>query len=268
MIEYIKEEKSLNRISRELKLNKSTIYYHYKKIRGKKTIKPSFIIKESEIEGEIVGLFAADGGACPQSQYQVSYYLGYDEEEYAKKFSEKLEEFFNKKVYFYKSKKRSEIILRYSSKDIYYFIKYYLEWKNPKTYSIRLKTINHNINFLRGFLRGYLDGDGYTGRNGRLVYYAGVSKRMLKQMSTILTTLGYSPRLTVYKNKNKKRRDLYFLRLKPDEAISFLKFIDPRNPKRRMGLLGFEPKLRAIRRKRKAFSSPRAPVIARLDYSP
>ena len=52
MINKIKEGISINNISKELGLAKSTIYHHYKKIKGKKYVVPNFVSKLDREEGE------------------------------------------------------------------------------------------------------------------------------------------------------------------------------------------------------------------------
>ena len=57
----LNEGRSLNRISRQLSLNKSTVYYHYRKIFGKKTKDVNIAYVSDNKIGEFVGAFAGDG---------------------------------------------------------------------------------------------------------------------------------------------------------------------------------------------------------------
>ena len=61
LINQIKKNNSINKISKELFLAKSTIYYYYRKIKGRKYKKLGIVTKYSKKEGEIVGIFAGDG---------------------------------------------------------------------------------------------------------------------------------------------------------------------------------------------------------------
>jgi len=212
----------------------------------KKINYPHFKIQDSEIEGEIIGAFAADGGCCPQSDYQTTFYFGLDEEIYAKNFSKLLFQFFNKKPYFYKYPKGGKIMVRYKSKDICRFLRHYLEWTNPKTYSIRIKNLAHNKSFVKGFLRGYFDCDGYTEKRYLRIEFMSVSKSIIEQIGKMLIAFGYMPVLKSYQSKNGNRRRLYTIRLNKSDAYRFLISVKPRNQKRIAGLPGFEPGLEAI----------------------
>lgn len=233
--EMILKDISINKISKELGLWKSTIYYYYKKIKGRKIKVPHFEVKGSENEGEIIGAFAADGSCCPQSQYQVGYFFGQDEEDYAERFTNLLTTYFNKSPYKYKKVKGNVIILRYKSKIIYNFIKKYLMWENPKTYSVRLRSLNHKKRFIKGFLRGYFDCDGYTEKRYSRIEIMSVSKEMIDQITHFLELFGFNPKLKSYHNKKLNKKRLYTMRLNKPDAIRFLEVIKPRNPKRLIG---------------------------------
>lgn len=227
LIELINKGLSINVINKETGMAKSTIYYHYKKIRGRKYVVPKFEVKGSENEGEIAGLFAADGGCCIKDDYRTTFFLGSDEEEYAHAFADLLEEYFHKKPYWYNRKKSNVIYLTYHSKSICSFFRQYLDWKCPKTHSITLKTQNRSADFIKGFLRGYLDGDGYTSASG--VIYVSVSQQMMSQIFELLEKLGFSPKMTVYHGKYKP---CYYVKISKDKAAGFLELIRPRNKKR------------------------------------
>lgn len=233
MLDFIKAGKSLNYISKELILPKTTIYYHYEKIIGKKIQQPNFAISQSEVEGEIIGAFAADGGSViKKGLFQITFYLGGNETDYCKKLTDLLTNYFNKKPYVYTSKKKSLISIRYRSKLIYYFIRHYLTWQGKKVYSIELQKIDFNKDFVKGFIRGYFDCDGYSYPNNRKIVLMGVSGKMLTQIHNIMTKLGFSPYLYVYREKRKNMHDLYNVILKGPEAQRFIQFINPNNPKR------------------------------------
>ena len=227
----IKLGKSINQISREMGLANSTIYYYYKKIRGRKFIVPKFKIQESEIEGEIIGAFAADGSACPQSQYQITFCYGSDEEEYVKNFKSLLTNYFNKVPYFYNYSSQSTLRLRYKSKPIYEFFKFYLKWNNPKTYSVQLRTLNHPKGFLIGFLRGFFDGDGYNETKFNRIELMSVCFPLIGQLAQILTKLGFQFKVKSQK-KPGNRKTLHTIRISRNEAKRFKEFVAPRNPKR------------------------------------
>jgi len=236
VLDHIKSGLSLNAISRKTGFAKSTLYYHYKKLLGCKYVRPFFVISASETEGEIIGAFAADGGSCIKDNYRVAYFFGADEEGYARDFGELLEAYFHKKPFFYLTKKHNIIRTGHRSKSIYYFLRTYLDWNPPKTYSVKLKRLNLSADFLKGFLRGYLDCDGYVGPYG--AQFVGVSKNMMYQINEILQKLGFTANISAYKNKNKNYAVCYFVRLRKAETIKLIEFIKPRNNKRKWGCPG------------------------------
>lgn len=233
MLSLIKKGISINRISKDLGLYKSTIYYHYKKILGKKIVEPYFNISQSEVEGEIIGAFAADGGCVAKiGVYDIHFYIGGNELAYCDKLSNLLTNYFHKRPYIYRTLHKNLITIRYRSKSIYKLLKHYLTWEGKKVYSIKLNTIEINSAFLRGFIRGYFDCDGYSYPDNRKIVMMGVSTEMLHQIYNILQKLGFSPYFYTYKEKRKNMRDLHNVILKGLEAEKFINFINPSNPLR------------------------------------
>ncbi len=234
LIESIKSGKSFNRTAKELKISKSTLYYHYKKYFGKKIVLPQFTVLQSEVEGEIVGIFAADGGACicKNGNYSITFHIGASEEDYCKRLILLLESYFHKKPYVYRRKDKNVFVIRYQSKTIYQFMKTYLLWKGTKTYSIQLKNLNLNYAFLRGFIRGYLDGDGYSDKRYKKVQINGVSGVMICQVNDIIKKLGFVTDYKIRKDLRPGCKDLHVITLKREDAEKFIFFIKPRNPVR------------------------------------
>jgi len=230
----IKERKSINQIAKELNLYKSTIYYHYRKILGKKILSPSFILSESEIEGEIIGAFAADGGSCicKNSNYIVVFYLGGNETEYLRGLSLLLENYFQKKPHIYKRKDKNVYMVRYHSKSIYNFMKHYLSWNGKKTYSVQLKSTEMRKEFLYGFIRSYFDCDGFSDKLYKKIQIGGVSEKMISQIYLILKILGFSPDYRVNRDKRINCSDMHYINLKNEQAEKFIRTICPRNPVR------------------------------------
>src|SRR3989344_6302533 len=103
-----------------------------------------------------------------------------------------------KKPFMYREQCNSCIILKYNSKILHNTLKEYLFWEGKKTYSIRLRTIDHPIAFLQGFVRGFLDGDGYTSKNGRKVSLFSTSEEMMKQIFTMIESFHFNPKRYVY----------------------------------------------------------------------
>jgi len=111
-------------------------------------------------------------------------------------------------------------------------LKTYLDWTPPKTYSVRLRTTKLPLPFLIGFLRGYLDCDGYVGRYA--AQFVGVSKIMMEQINDILSKMGFAAKIRKYINKNPRYAPCYYVGLNKNETIRLLPFLNPRNKKRKL----------------------------------
>lgn len=222
---------SLRKIKNELNKSKTTIYYHTRKILGRK-------IKQIKIEnnlnniGEFMGVFAGDGSFCKSKlyHYRIILFLSAKEEDYMISLSNMLCSLFNKKpnVYFRKDHNYFEII--YNSKKLYDFIKKFLIWDGKKVYSIRLKKMSHKREFLIGFLRGFLDSDGYSCKNHRKTSFSTVSLELAKQISSILSKFKINNKILSYKKENRKR--LYSVNVSGNNAVNLIRLIKPRNPSR------------------------------------
>lgn len=227
-----KEGKSLTEIYKILELKKTTVYYHLRKNFGR-SYKLVKIRKDNlELIGEIIGIFAADGGAVPQSDYQIIFYIGMSEEKYIKKLTVLLHRLFSKKPKVYKYKKINKCLIKYKSKDIYRFIRKYLLWEGKKTYSVRLKKINQRKEFLVGFLRGYFDGDGYSVKKYKKISIGTSSIKMSRQLFKIMKKLSFDPTHKRHSDKRSNRKPHYIVSLKGQEAKDFIKKIQPNNPNR------------------------------------
>lgn len=230
LIQLIKEGNSMYKTSKELKITKSLVHYYCKKNDIGNRIKyPIFNRTKSEVEGEIIGAFAADGNSyiTRNKCYNITFYLGGNETEYVRKFSLLLESFFNKKPYIYKCKK-NVFYVRYRSKAIYNFMKEYLDWIGKKTYSVKLRAMD-NEGFLKGFIRGYFDCDGYSNKKYKAISMCGVSASMMNQVRDILVIFGFSPKYYIHHEKRPNMKDLHTVSLNGTEAKRFISFIEPRN---------------------------------------
>jgi len=212
--------KSLRQISRIMNLGITTIYYHVRKLKGKQ--RKNFKCELSDFEiGELVGAFAGDGSFYHDtygrsSHYSVSYYLSYkDDQDYAKYLTVLLKKMsLNPMIFFSKHKgELSKITLRVSSKDFYNLIKNYLVWEGKKTYSVRLKedVSNYNDEFLKGFIRGLMDTDGFVEPYNPA--FGVVSKKLSLDFRNILDIFKVKYSFRVKRDKRNNRKDLYFCRI-------------------------------------------------------
>ena len=232
VIRLTREKHSLNQISEELNIPKSTAYYHFRKIRGKtfKQAKIGFASKKEE--GEALGIFAGDGSLCfvPKRHYYfIRIHLG--KEDYAKKVCEKYSKCFQKKFRIAREGNR-RIVCTYSKKIYQYFLsKLDFEPKN-KAAQICLKEYPRDNSFKKGFLSGLLDTDGTITRNA-IAYYT-ISKRLADQASQMLFELCIQN--SIYKGKKRPGANypLYTIKILSGSRSEFIKKISSHKVKRLM----------------------------------
>lgn len=228
-IRLTKEGFTLNNITKVLDKKKTTVYYHFRKIRGK-TFKPVVLTnKDNELIGEFIGLFAGDGYACISNNYNYKTYLFFNitEKIFVKDLTDNvLVKLFGKKPTIFIQK--NVLNLCYYSKNIHSLINQYLTWDRNfrKTYSVRLKGKDYPKKFIIGFLRGSLDSDGcFSSR----IRFASVSLELIRNISDFLNKLNISHSVRVYKDKRKNRKNIAHVYIPKAEHKKFIKTIRPRN---------------------------------------
>lgn len=236
-----KEGYFLNSICSKIKKPKTTIYYHFRKVRGRTYFKiiPS---KNEELIGEFIGLFAGDGSYHRDLTYRhiVKLHFAKSEEPFTKELIQKiLIKLFDKGPMVFVEGNKLNLV--YYSKEIYNLIKKYLDWNllEAKTYSVRLKTREHKLPFIVGFIRGSIDSDGHLSQ--KRVTFASVSNLLINDISFFLNHLGLKHGLYCQKNRKGNRRDLYSIEIKRGDLTKFMEVINPRNRvKMNVHRLGFE----------------------------
>lgn len=224
---------SINSISKELNKSKTTVYYHFRKIKGR-TVSPVTIGSEDdELIGEFIGLFAGDGCVYKTRNYSYRTYLCFNVDE--KSFVEDLIEnvlikLFGKRPMIFV--RESNLNLCYCSKNIHSFLGEYLAWDKTsrKTYSVRLKSKNFSDKFIIGFIRGCLDSDGYL--SDKKIEFATVSSGLMQNIGDFLDKIGISHSVRLYREKRENRKDIYHINILKKDFNRFLGLIKPRKIKR------------------------------------
>lgn len=222
---------SLNKLSETLNLGKSTLYYYYKHLKGKRYQEPHVTPGSSELEGEIVGIFAGDGSQYydkKRGSYQVNVHFGLQNEAYARYVQNLLASFFKKRFRF--RVYPVQIRLRIESKSVYEYFKNYLEYvPSCKHATVRLRTHDLPLPFVRGFIRGLFDTDGSIRYNThdktiRATYHT-TSQALADDVSEILTqcTIEY----TRYIQDRAGFKRMYIVRIRTRSVRSFLKTFKP-----------------------------------------
>jgi hypothetical protein len=226
----VKRGYSLNKIREKLNKSKTTIYYHFRKVKGKSFEPININSSDEDALGEFIGLFAGDGCLDKTKVYQYRTYLYFNITE--RTFVDSLIEnvlikLFGKKPMIFISPNR--INLCYYSKNIHTLIRKYLEWKtgSRKTYSVKLISEHHSKEFIFGFIRGSLDSDGYFSQ--KKISFATVSEGLMRNISSFLTKLEIKYYVNLYREKRLNRKDIYHIILHKSEHIKFIQLIKPRN---------------------------------------
>jgi hypothetical protein len=232
----IKEGKSLGYISRLTGRNKSTLYDYYKKILGKK-YKDITIPENDLFIGELVGLFVGDGNLYFDKKkycYDVRFFFNIKEETYVKELVKLFDLHFLKKPHIGRTK--NVLIVRYFSKKLFNFLKEYVGWgisldkrgANQKSRTVFLKNKDYAKDFKIGFLRGFLDSDGYL--SDKKILFGSSSEAIMRQTSKFLSDLKFNKfKLSSYERSYGNRVGIWHLYVHKVERNKFFDLIHPRN---------------------------------------
>ncbi len=233
LIRQINQGISINKISRRFNLAKSTIYYHYKKIKGKQYQEPFYNIEFSEQEGEIVGIFAGDGSQYYYKRgggYYVNVHFG-NCSNWVEHVQTLYEKFFNKKWRRWREVTKEGWIkhrIRVIDKKIFYYFFNYLSYDpTHKHDTVELKTLELPDCFKIGFLRGFLDTDGticLSQGRVRIIYYT-TSKTLANQTKILCNQFKINVSLCIRRREGYK--DICTVYVLADSIDKFLKVINP-----------------------------------------
>jgi hypothetical protein len=231
IVKHTKKGVSLNKITKLLGKNKTTIYYHFRKTKGK-TMKPVIsVFDDQELIGEFIGLVAGDGGLNKTKSYLYRTYLYFNitEKIYVIKLKKVLYQLFGKYPMQFRTK--NVIVIAYYSKFIYYLVHNYLDWRHNerKSHSVHLKNHDHSKMFKIGFLRGCLDSDGYLA--DKYISFDTSSPNLAVDIKQFLMDLDIKFYYSVYKEKRPNRVNMYKIKIRKNERDIFLKTIKPRETK-------------------------------------
>lgn len=229
VIRMIKSGKSLNEINDKTGIAKSTLYFHYKKILGKKNQPIKINLSSKEDMGEFIGIFAGDGNYFFDKikyHHRIRIFTGHYETEYSIYLRDFMTRIFSKSPRVYVNSRKDVIITEYCSRAIHDLIKEYLHWDKNKTKEVKLKDLeNLDNNFLIGFIRGLFDTDGGINLKKNKVAFGTSSKNLAYQTKEILEKLNLKPGFYKYKNK-----DFWYIDLYGQRTDKFMKLIMPKNP--------------------------------------
>ncbi len=227
IIKHINEGNSINKISKSLDLRKSTIYYYYKKIKGRK-FKLVKIPTDDKLIGEFLGAFAGDGNFFFDKKighYSIVISLhSIDDKEYGFYLKNLIETNFNKKVRIY-FRQKNELRLTFYSKVIYKLIDEHLIIDGNKTLNVSLKKPISSLpqDFLSYFVRGLIDTDGHVDKYSKIIL-ALISKDVISQTSDILKQFGIESKISLRKLRPNEHQ-LYELKIARKDSLKYLEII-------------------------------------------
>lgn len=219
--DFIKEKtlegKSLRYLSKEMDLGITTIYYQVRKFKPKQ--RKEFIVNLPEGKiGEIMGAFAGDGSYSHSKRergyyYTIRFSLSISRDmQYAQYLMDLLKKL-NLNPFLFKKEKENAMDITIHSKAFIEFIRQFLSWEDKKSPSIRLR---NNLNkysedFLKGFVRGLMDTDGYVEISN--VSCASISERLIKNLLEIFDKFGLKYKFSIRIRNNTPQKDLFLVRV-------------------------------------------------------
>lgn len=233
IIKMIYDGISINKISNELNVAKSTIYHHYRKIKGRK-VPQAAIHQEDKVIGEFLGAFAGDGSYFfdPKTYHHtLSFHLhNKDDYLYGLYLQEMIRDRF--KVSCRKYSYNNSLSLVLYSKSLCELITKNLIISRDKTLNIALREniSGYSYEFLKWFVRGVFDTDGSVSRY-RIILKM-ISKNLVDQISVILLGFGIENSTRLIKDKRENCRDCHELTIKKRQMIRFLNCIGLSNPRK------------------------------------
>lgn len=221
IIALIKKDISIPKICKQLNVAKSTVYYHFKKIKGRKYPLAKIPNSQKAI-GEFLGAFSGDGSFLFEKKtwhYTIRFHLHrYDDKQYAEYLRNLINVHFGKKPNFLYVDPNA-LVLKLHSKIIYEMIDEYLVLNPSKSLNVSLKKPIENLsnNFLSYFVRGVMDTDGSVDKNGRIVLGL-IAKDLIDQISIILKKFEIEHKVSVRKTK---WNDLHLISINKRDAINY-----------------------------------------------
>lgn len=214
---------SLSDLSKKYKIPKRTIHYNLTKleiIRKKSPIK-KISTRSNLLIGAFIGIWAGDGSKFYYNGYTIKIHLNKQNKNLIRFCQHILINLFGKK-FRVNNDGGNRVSIRIFSKFVFDFIDKFCYYKvENKTYTIRLKRVQHKNSFLRGFLLGLILSDGYI--KGNSCIFTSISKGLIKNAEFSFNNFGFKPRF--YKFKNRNWKPVYRLKLTSKETIKFRLFL-------------------------------------------
>lgn len=228
IIREVHKGKSLNKIAELTKLGKTTVYYYMRKITGKKYVPLELKLTDTEVIGEVIGFFAGDGRYAVSNKgwdRRILFYFNKDEIPVINYYRDSIAKIIGKLPTLMEQK--SVKIVQVHIRVFCDFIISYLSFQKRKVKTIQLKDkmLLKNKKFIRGFIRGLTDSDGYVRKGRKEIYYGSISKNLFSDFLKGLDFFGL--KYKVYVQKGRGYSDFYKVRLSGEEVDKFIDLISP-----------------------------------------
>lgn len=209
IIDLTEEGCSLREIKNLMNVSKSTIYYHVRSRFGRKLKKLNIRNEKTRKLGEFLGLFASDGCFIIDKKnysYKLKISLSANQLVYSRRVCKIIKHIFNKPPMLQLDEQNKVINLVLNGKEIYGFLKQFLEWEINKSHTIKFRheTLESNKIFLAGIIDGLTIGDGgvYVPKNR--IAFGSVSEILAHQYQSILNRFNIESNLYQVRYPHKK----------------------------------------------------------------
>ncbi|MFH1822000.1 MAG: LAGLIDADG family homing endonuclease [Methanobacteriota archaeon] len=192
-----------------------------------------FHVENKEKIGEFIGLIAGDGGISfyqKKRNYKIRLYLSASQPRLLVRAVLLFIELFEiyPRVYDHRKRKSSEKFysVEIESKRVFRFIQEYLKWglgRRCRTISLKHETEWYLPDFLRGFVRGLVESDGWVSH--KQVGFTSVSPALVVNFCQALEILDYGFSVRCNQDKRENRAPLYHVIVR--SFHDFLKDVKP-----------------------------------------
>jgi len=203
---------SLKHISAQLRVPKTTVYYHVREYCKKMTYMDLNVLSEEE-EGYLLGMFVGDGNLIvkrKRGRYLTKFALDAERDQDIADYLLSVFKKAGKRITRYIE--RSSLTFKVCSKEFVEFLLKHVTYIKRRDSQRRVKTLikpdKWTTAFKLGFVGGLIDSDGHVYYNRRKTKHFGAliktaNKSLRNQLTEILTTLGID--VTTYTAKRHKK---------------------------------------------------------------
>jgi intein/homing endonuclease len=228
IISAVRSGKSLCEIMHETKAGKTTVYYYLRKIRGKKFKSLSLKLDNLELVGEVIGFFAGDGRyAVTRNGWdrRILFYFNKREVPVINHYRDSVERLIGRQptLMF----RPAITIMQIHARVFCDFILDYVSFgkRKVKTITLRNKILLKNRSFVKGFLRGLVDSDGYVRKGRKEIYFGSISKKLVNDFIDGLNLLKFNYK--IYTQTGRGYSDFYKVRLIDNDVDKFMSLVKP-----------------------------------------